>query len=122
MVLSNSATIASKPLTSCTAPLAKPASSALERKPSRSMWRPIDSSRQASSRVMRSVCAPVMAANAVLADSSARRAALAAKLPSPACSAARRRKSLSARTIWFQLSCDSRSRTAAAACRMLRRL
>jgi hypothetical protein len=122
MVLSNSATIASKPLTSCTAPFSKPASSAFDRKPRRSMWRPMDSSRQASSRVMRSVCAPVMAASAVLADSSARNAAPVAKLPSPACSAARRRNSASARTIWFQLSCDRRSRTAAAASRMQRRL
>ena len=39
------------------------------------MWRPIDSSRQASSRVMRSVWAPVIAASAVLADSSRRSAA-----------------------------------------------
>ena len=41
--------------------------SALDRKPSRSMWRPIDSRRQPSSRVMRSVCAPVIAASAALA-------------------------------------------------------
>ena len=122
MVLSNSATIASKPLTSCTAWFWKPASRALARKLRRSMWRPIDSSRQASSRVMRSVCAPVMADSAELADSSERSAAPVAKLPSPACSAARRRKSASARTIWFQWSGESRSRTAAAAWRMLRRL
>jgi hypothetical protein len=36
--------------------------SADARKPRRSMWRPMDSRRQPSSRVMRSVWAPVMAA------------------------------------------------------------
>ena len=41
---------------------------------------------------------------------------------SPDSSAQRRRKSVSARTIWFQCSCDSRSRTAAAAWRTQRRV
>ena len=47
----------------------------IDKKASRSMWRPIESRRQASSRVMRSVCAPVMAARAELVDSSMRSAA-----------------------------------------------
>ena len=62
MVLSNRAIMASKPLASCTDPVLKPSSSEAARKPSRSMWRPMLSSRQPSSRVIRSVWAPVMAA------------------------------------------------------------
>ena len=122
MVLSNSAIIASKPPSVCSDALLSPVAKAPDRKPKRSMCLPMLSKRQPSSRVMRSVCAPVIAAKWALAVAKMRWASKAEKSPRSVCSSQQRENSCSACPIVAHCAGDSRSRTAKAEVLMARRL
>mmetsp|Transcript_3883 Transcript_3883/g.13741 ORF Transcript_3883/g.13741 Transcript_3883/m.13741 type:complete len:201 (-) Transcript_3883:4897-5499(-) len=113
MVESNTPSSSAKPSSVRARPWAKVSASTSAWKHRRSICRPMDSSRQPSSRVMRSVCAPVIAARWVSARASTLSTSVSGGGPGRS-STARRCCSNCAAVSWIsrQASGDKRSRSA----------